>query len=439
MQLWTRLALHVIAVPLLACRPTATEVPGAQPRSATPDTPTAATTRELELNVAIFAHLPDAANAIERLEASFEREYLRAHGTKFDLDLELWDPYATTPDPFERMHEFDLVEIDLLRFEEVLSSGKAEWAIDVLPDDLRVATHELADPHVADAHPKLLEYSVPHWLCGNFLIGFSSNTALGGAKNYEELVRVLNPKKGKPLFADLYGSNTLGSFYLDALADLKGAGPAVASVTALAAATEDAVLDPAARDQIFGLAEEMLPEHRSNLDHFHDFAHIYPRAFASNQGGALIGYSERLYYLQLERQLADRKPRTFEKSEITVRPVPFGKGSQATPMWIDAFVVPAGKTKTKRVEIRAFLDFVTSEAGYHAFAEPNEYLPASHLMPALRAGYSDALAAAQPAIRDFLPHLGEAIWIVEPRLVAGIQAAGRVLKAALKPAADGNR
>ncbi len=47
-----------------------------------------AQSRDTDLNVAVFAYLPDASTAVEKLEETFERRY-----ASIDLDLELWNPY----------------------------------------------------------------------------------------------------------------------------------------------------------------------------------------------------------------------------------------------------------------------------------------------------------------------------------------------------------
>ncbi|MCH8151452.1 MAG: hypothetical protein IH830_03650 [Planctomycetes bacterium] len=76
-----------------------------------------AQSRDTDLNVAIFAYLPDASTAIEKLEDSFERRY-----ASIDLDLELWNPYddAFEDDGLSQIVDFDIVEIDTCRIDELM-------------------------------------------------------------------------------------------------------------------------------------------------------------------------------------------------------------------------------------------------------------------------------------------------------------------------------
>lgn len=77
-----------------------------------------------QLNVALFAFLPDASAAIERLERDAEK-YTHDQGHDIDFDFELWDPYSDAVDDngLGRISEFDLVEIDCCRLKELIEGG----------------------------------------------------------------------------------------------------------------------------------------------------------------------------------------------------------------------------------------------------------------------------------------------------------------------------
>lgn len=378
---------------------------------------------QVDLKVAVFEFLPDGSSAIKRLEAAFEL----AH-PMIDLDLELFDPYGD--DNLSKITQFDLVEVDLCRIDELIA-GKF-GGLDKLPSSTRNDANDYVEPARTIAKTKIGEYVVPHWVCGNFLMFWSDNAALAKAKSFNALLAAMNPNTGRPLEADLFGSTTLGEYYADALLDRLGPEKTRQHLLALAQDGIDTLLDSEAEQAVVKLSRELRPDARKNLSYFHNVPQIYPRQFASSRSSALIGYSERLYYVERERQLIPGyDPPNLKKADLVVRAFSFADSSRGTPYWIDGFTIPRGKLKSKKSEIKAFLDFIRTKEGYLAFAQPAEWGAPSYLLPAASIGYEGDLAIKQPLLAKFRDQLNASFPVTESQVWRGIQKAGSKLKGRL--------
>lgn len=240
----------------------------------------------------------------------------------------------------------------------------------------------------------------------------------------------VNPSNGRPVFADLYGTTGLGEFYADALIDQKGGAEARKQLLALANIADDMiVLDPDAEKAIVELVKKMFPVHQQNLDQFHGHNYIYPREFAACKHAALIGYSERTYYIERELELLPKATLPCIKpADVVIRQFSFAKKSQGTPTWIDGFVIPKGKASAKSAEINTFLAYLRSLDGYRSFAEPTYGEPDAYLLPAVAAAYDPTLLAKQPVLTAFRDQLDGSFPVDDPQLWKGMKKAGKKLK-----------
>lgn len=385
-----------------------------------------ASPREADLNVAIFAYLPDASAAIEKLEDAFESRY-----SSIDLDLELWNPYddSLSDDGLSQIVDFDVVEIDTCRIDELMNG--AFGGIDEIPAEVRRAAPEYVGPAKAISATDIGRFVHPHWVCGNFLQIWSTNTAVVNAVTFSEFLHAVDSTR-RPVLAGMWGSTGLGEYYADAHLDLHGPERTRDHLIALNEGSED--LEPKARDAVLSLIKELAPSNQANLSHFYNHSYVFPREFAAKPDSPLIGYSERLYYTERELQLVpDQYPPTISPDELVVRQFAFGNTSQGTPSWVDGFVIPKGKLAPKHAAIVAFLQFIQTEEAYLAFAEPTQYLAASYLLPATAASYDSdsALVAKQPLLPEFLAALGEEFPVADSRLWQGIRSAGKKLRGIL--------
>ncbi len=155
---------------------------------------------KVDLQVAIFAYLPDASAAIERLEELFEKQ-----NPKIDIDFELWNPYddAIDDDGLEQILDFDVVEIDVCRIEQLIAGHVG--GIEKLPAASRPAADDCVGPAKPLAKSAMGEYVVPHWVCGFSLMTRKSNQAASQAKTFTELLKAMNGSKDTALHAGMWG------------------------------------------------------------------------------------------------------------------------------------------------------------------------------------------------------------------------------------------
>ncbi|MEK6259457.1 MAG: hypothetical protein AABP62_12645 [Planctomycetota bacterium] len=381
------------------------------------------------LKVAVFAFVPDASAAIKRLEADFEK----AHPS-IDLDVELWDPYSDSidDDGLEQLTEFDVAEIDVCRIDDLIAG--VYGGIDEIPDFALPAAGGLLPPARTLRNSNRGRYAVPHLVCGNFLVFRTTDTTLKNAKTFTEILAALDGDGGKPLCVDLWGSTGLGEFYTDAVIDQFGAAEAETHLLAISAqpAGETATLKPEAANAVIRLVGEMSKERREHLSFYHAQSFIYPRDFSNAPHAALLGYSERLYYAEREMQLnpPGLLP-SFKQDDLVVRPFTFAETSKGTPTWIDGFVVPRGKLAAKRGAILAFLSFIQSKTGFHAFAQPTITFASSYLLPAS----TDVLFEArttQPTLAAYAAVLDDSFPVIDARVWRAMRRAGDALKPQIK-------
>lgn len=388
-----------------------------------------AQSRDTDLNVAIFAYLPDASTAIEKLEELFEGRF-----TSIDLDLELWNPYddAFEDDGLSQIVDFDIVEIDTCRIDELMRG--AFGGIDALPAEIRRPSQDYVGPAKTITKTEIGKYVVPHWVCGNYLQVWSTNIDVRNATTFQSFLQAVDPAANKPVLAAMWGSTGLGEYYADAVLDMYGPNKARAHLIALSKGEAD--LDEQAKNAILALVKELSAQNQSNLSHYYDHSYYFPRLFANAQNAVLIGYSERLYYCERELQLTPGKyPPIIKPADIVIRQFNFGSKSQGTPSWTDGFVIPKGRLAKKRAAIVAFLQFIQSNAAYEVFAEPAKYFAPSYLLPATEAAYDkdSPLVAKQPLLPAFHHAMSETFPVSNSELWKGIRTAGGKLKTILKP------
>lgn len=385
--------------------------------------------QRVDLNVAIFAYLPDASTAIKMIEERFERRY-----PGIDLDLELWNPYDDSfeEDGLSQIVNFDIVEIDSCRIDELMA-GKF-GGIDKIPVEVRVAPDSLVGPARTIASTEIGEYLIPHWVCGNFLVFWKQNAAVANATSFKELLQVVGPDKNRPVHAVMWGKTGLGEFYADYMIDTKGGATARKHLINLNSGTDP--VDATARDTVVELAKRLSADNRANLEHFSNHSYVLPRRFASDQNSVLLGYSERLYYTEREKQITPgNSPPQLSDMSICVKQFSFSDVSKGTPTWTDGFIVPRGRSVAKRAAIAAFLQYIQTEDAYLAFTEPAPYLAPSYLLPATEASYApkSPIVKKQPLLPKFKAALDGSFPVSDSETWQGMRKAGAAIRTLLQP------
>ncbi|MGB0525629.1 MAG: hypothetical protein ACPGJS_21810 [Flammeovirgaceae bacterium] len=379
------------------------------------------------LNVGIYSWLPEAGYAIEKLERAFEQQY-----PEIDANFRLVDPYSDgdSSDEFSSLadlKQFDVFEIDAVRLDELV--GGKYGGIEKIP----AGVAGQPNTYIAGASTLKSEskgqYIIPHWVCGNFLVQWSKNSH--DMSSFEKIKELLNAID-LPLFADLYGTGTLGEYYADAVLDIYGHEVAKKHLIGLYTGDTTSLL-PVAENRVLALINEMPVTFRDHLSKYHDLPSIYPRSFADHPNSCLIGYSERMYYVEQELQFS---PSTgyvpiIKADELVVQQFPFSSTSQGTPTWVDGFVIPQGKLAKKEDAITKFLNFIQTKAGYLPFVKPRKWGPASNLLPAVQSMYNE-LEEEAPLLKTFLHVFDASFPIYDEKLYEGVKLAGKQLKAKTK-------
>lgn len=385
--------------------------------------------RDTDLNVAIFAYMPDASTAVEKLEDAFEQRY-----SSIDLDLELWNPYddAFKDDGLSQIVDFDLVEIDTCRIDQLM--GGAFGGLDAIPAEIRRGADSYVGPATTSMKTDIGKYVVPHWVCGNYLQVWASNQDVVNAKTFDEFIAAVDPAAKRPLLAAMWGSTGLGEYYTDAYLDKHGPQKTREHLLQLESGKAD--LDSASKDAVLKLIKELNSDNQQHLSHFYNHSYFFPRQFASQKSAVLLGYSERLYYTERELQLTpDAYPPNIKPDDIVIRQFSFSNKSQGTPSWIDGFVIPKGRLATKHAAIVAFLQFIQTNDAYLHFAEPAEYFAPSYLLPATADAYDkdSPVVAKQPLLPKFHAAMSSEFPVSNSKVWQGMRAAGDNLKAIIKP------
>jgi len=380
--------------------------------------------RNVELRVAVYAWLPEGASGIELLEEAFERKY-----KTIDLDIELFSSYTKQRNEYEEykvldsLGEFDIVEIDYVSLDKSLKSR-----LQPIPEGTRVSPNSVVGP----AKPILKaggdEWIVPHWVCGNFLVS-RDKTMEATPMSWAALRRKLDATAGTPLLVDFHGTSTTGDLYADAVLDILG--PELARKNLLGLASGITEVNEEAALKVLSLGVELPPKFRNSVSYWHNHPQAYPEAFSKSPNGMLLGYSERLYFVERELQLniAGSPPPLFAVNSLAITQFSFSKNSQGTPSYMDGFVIPRkSRSDSQDSAIALFLEFIQTEEAYMAFIKPRMYHPASYLLPAIGAVYdSNEVSLAAPLLKRYRDVLGES-FPIDAELYKGLRVAGKEIE-----------
>ncbi len=312
--------------------------------------------------------------------------------------------------------------------------GGSFGGLDQIPPEIRRDASDYVGPARTIMGTDIKKYLVPHWVCGNYLQIWSTNSDVVNAQTFTEFLSAVDPSSQKPLLAAMWGSTGLGEYYADAYLDVHGPDKTLQHLLDLKAGKSD--LDQDAKNAVLSLVEELTAENRSHLSHFYNHAYYFPRQFATQKSATLIGYSERLYYSERELQLTPGAyPPVLQPDDLVIRQFSFGERSQGTPSWIDGFVIPKGRLKKKHAAIVAFLQFIQTNEAYLNFAEPAQYYAPSYLLPATLDAYDEdsEIVSKQPLLPKFHAAMSGTFPVANSQVWQGIRTAGSKLKAIIKP------
>jgi hypothetical protein len=335
------------------------------------------------LNVALFGYIPDDSTVESTLKKKFE-----SANPNCQINFISLDPYHDQDSggmaTLQHFKEYDVVETDLCRMDDLagigLDSFPTTWTWYPKPDDCVGGARAV----VSSAQRMT---TLPHWICENFAMSWSATES--------------SQDKGT-ILGDFRGSTTLGEFYANALVDYYGADAAEKQLQELAK-SKSPTLDSNAVSEVKMLAAR-LPEHfRHHLPYYHDHFEWYAWTFGARHDAVLVGYSESLFYTELEMNASDRgsEPIHLSPKDLRIQPLRMGQG-KGTPSWVDGFVIPKGKLEPKKELIEKFLIFMKSPQAYRCFEIPESHFAIANLLPAYASIYDDPNTAnEEPLLSTF--------------------------------------
>src|SRR5262249_54231659 len=137
---------------------------------------------------------------------------------------------------------------------------------------------------------------------------------------------------------------------------------------------------------------------------------FYARLFARGQGRALVGYSERLYYVGDETLSDCRKGECQGLDKIALVPLPLSSNGSQPFAWVDSFTIASGCSKQCLLDAEVFIRHVASVDAVRAQLTPGWGQAPRYLMPALADLYADErLLKVAPLYTKLYPAVQNAI------------------------------
>ncbi len=323
--------------------------------------PGAGAAEAVTLRVALYPYVPGAHALFAQVAREFQQ---RNEGAILEL-VEV-DPRKDYYDDGLLTLDADVFEIDTILLSDMIVAGR------IAPLDISLAGFS---PEAVEAVTRNgLIYAVPHWLCGNFLFYRKGDTAIRAAVTWADLLQAL---QRRPLLADLFGSLTLGEWYLTMLSDRRGLAAAQDAVLAGGEPDEAVVADLKA-------VLAACPAGSCRSRDLHERAGHYAGAFVRGEAAAYIGYSETLHFALEAINKCPRGLWCLDPDAIAVRRLPtLAKDSAPEGIgWVDGLAIAAGLSGAKQELALKFIAFTTSADGYRGALQTQGPEAPRYLLPA---------------------------------------------------------
>jgi thiamine pyridinylase len=359
--------------------------------------------------------VPEKADLFAHIKDSFEAAYPEVALTIVDLSDNYYDeskPHAVTNT------DADVYEVDSVFLEDLVASGRLQ----PLPTSL-LRTGGTFLP-VADAAVRLSDatYGVPHWVCTNFLF-LRSGDKLESATTLIDLRNgiTISHKAGKGLLIDMKGKSTLGELYLDALLDRDRTFEKAS--THISPDTFDPDIGDVLKD-----VRQLCDANLCRDSGYHEADGFYARLFAHGRGRALVGYSERLYYIGEENINGCVRGECTPLSEITIRALPLSDTGSQPFAWVDSLAIAASCKYQCAADAEAFIRHTSSIDEVRTTLLPAYNRAPRYLLPALAGLYIDKeLTEAAPLYGPLLEGVKSAIPVRGRMLNTNLREIGRRL------------
>lgn len=349
------------------------------------------------LRVALYPFVPDKDGLFREIKSSFERAHPDVELKIVDLSDNYYN--ESKPDAVTNTNA-DVWEIDSVFLDDFAASGK----IRPLPQELSVHPERFVPVARAATTFHGVTYTVPHWVCTNYLFTTRGDD-LARSTTLEDMTRAIPathaPSRG--LLVDLKGQSTLGELYLDALLDRDRTFEKAAAHLTLE------TLDSSIAQVLVDL-RGMCDSQYCRDTALHNDDSSYARLFAHEKGRALIGYSERLYFIERELNHGCRPHGCISLSALTVIAPPLAQSGVQPFAWVDGFAIAKGCVAQCLSDAQEFIAEVTSGNAVRSTLIPQNGDSPRYLLPAVAALYNDkALLKAAPLYAQLYPAVKDAI------------------------------
>ena len=372
------------------------------------------------LKVILYPFVPEKNSLFYVIEQEFEKAHPLIDLQYVDLASNYYDTNSANA---ITNTEADVYEVDSVFLVDLVKGGRLQ----PLPDRLIPINGQFV--HVAEQASQYdgIWYGVPHWICTNFLF-FQKGDSLRDARSFADIEKMIGShhNRGKGLLVDVKGKSTIGELYLDALIDNFGS---------LEKATPYLSKDTINQEAETTLERAVLlcDQGYCRDDDYHETTGFYARRFARNDGRALVGYSERLFYVLDERLNSCRKDGENEQECVDPKGVDFIElplsASGSHPFaWVDTFAIAKTCNGQCLDDATAFLTFVTSKEQVKQSLLPAWHSAPRYLMPAHVALYNDNdLLKEAPLYSRMLSSLQKAIPVTGYQLNTKLREIGKEL------------
>ncbi|HWJ36760.1 MAG TPA: extracellular solute-binding protein [Steroidobacteraceae bacterium] len=367
------------------------------------------------LRVALFPYVPDKVGFFAQVKNSFEHNHPDILLDIVDLSANYYD--ESSPGAITNT-DADILEVDSVFLEDLVAAGRIQaLASSVVPSAALFAPVARGAMNVDGR-----TYSIPHWLCTNYLFIARQDT-LAKARSFDEIVNAIPESHADDhgLLIDLEGKGTLGELYLDALLDRDRTLEKASAHLTLS--TYDNEVGRVLTD-----VRKMCDKTYCRSTQLSNDEDSYPRLFAHRHGRALIGYSERLYYIERENRTACKKDECLAGNTITAIAPPLARSGARSFAWVDGFTVANSCTGQCLADAEVFIREVASADAVKSTLLPADGQVPRYLMPAMASLYTDpALLRAAPLYKDLYPVVKEALAIRGLHLNSNLRDIGKKL------------
>lgn len=345
-----------------------------------------------QLKVSLYPYIPNPDNFYQKVETDFEKKYP-------DIDLIITQNANYYDEATGIINDqADVYEVDCILLKDFIDRSKIQ-KLNPWPYMNSPVTDE---SYLLPAGRKILMetgYAFPHWICGNFLLYKAGDTPLGNIKKLSDLENVIgkNPSMKNGLLIDMKGKLTIGELYADALMDKYNNLDSVRKYAYLPNLNIPTVNN-------LNRVVDLTYSNWGRVDSYHDKTGFYAKQFAKNNGRALVGYSESLYYAIHETENACHNEEGCITPIFDVAEVPFSDNGSHPLGWVDAFVIDAKADGIKVFDAGCFIFFMcTDDAMLHALIPDWGDAP-RYLLPAQRQYYTrPEILKRAPLYAKFLP------------------------------------